>query len=77
MGFSNILFKGAKGQKFQIMLDFVPEGCFYLNKQCRPRYNAAICSISSGSSLFLKVLVYWYPVYKEFDWGRHCLHRFR
>ena len=33
------------------------EDLFYLYKQCRPWWNAALCCISSGSSLFEKVHV--------------------
>ena len=32
------------------------EDLYYLYKQCRPRWNAALCCISSGSPLFAKVL---------------------
>ena len=49
----------------------VPEDRFYLSKQCRPRWNAALCDISSASSLFAKVPVY-YPEWKgltvTIDW---------
>ena len=31
--------------------------CFNISKQCRPWWNAALCCISSGSSLFVKVPV--------------------
>ena len=31
-----------------------------LSKQCRPWWNAALCGISSGFSLFAEVPVYWY-----------------
>ena len=37
---------------------FCPKILFYFNKQCRPWWNAALCGISSGSSLFLKVPVW-------------------
>ena len=33
----------------------VTEVCLNLSKQCRPRWNAALCCISSVSSLFAKV----------------------
>ena len=33
--------------------------------QCRPWWNAALCSISSGSSLFAKVPILKFPVWKE------------
>ena len=36
---------------------------FNLCKQCRPWWNAALCGISSGSSLFAK-----YPVYRYPEW---------
>ena len=39
------------------MLYSFSEDRFYHSKHCRPRWNAALCSISSGSSLFAKVHV--------------------
>ena len=33
------------------------EDRFCLSTQCRPRRNAALCGISSGSSLFVKELI--------------------
>ena len=36
----------------------VPEGSFNLSKQCRPRWNAAKCCISSVYALFTKLFVY-------------------
>ena len=36
----------------------------FFSKQCSPGWNAVICGISTGSSLFTKVPVYGCPVYK-------------
>ena len=40
----------------KISYSFVSEDLFDLKKQCIPRWNGALCCISSGSSLFAKVL---------------------
>ena len=47
MKLSIVYFKG-----FYKMMDFCPWSLFYLSKQCRPWWNAALCGILSGSSLF-------------------------
>ena len=47
----------------------VPEDCVYLSKQCWPWWNATLCGISSGSSLFAKVHVYWYSEWKSVNKG--------
>ena len=58
------IFKGVIGQKLIKWFTSVPEDCFYLSKQIRPWWNATLCGISSGSSLFAKVPVYWHPEWK-------------
>ena len=44
--------------------------CFDLCKMCWPWWNAAICAILSGASLFEKVPNYWFPEYK--GWRELC-----
>ena len=43
----------------------VHKDCFYISKWCRPWWNAALCSISSGCSLFVKVPGHQYPKMKR------------
>ena len=50
MGLPIVYFKGSKVEFSTLLCNHVPEDCFNLSLQCRP------CSISSGSSLFAKVL---------------------
>ena len=57
MGLSIVYLKASQVEFFQIMLISVPDGCFNHSKQCRPWWNAAFCSISPGSTLFVKCLV--------------------
>ena len=51
------------------MYTSVPGDCFVSAKQCRPRWNAAFCGISSGSSLFVKVTVKRFQAYKSVKKG--------
>ena len=44
---------------------FLPEDLFNHKKQCTPWLNAALCGISSGTSLFFNVLDLGFLVYKE------------
>ena len=60
---------GVSGYNFQEILYFLSEDLFFcINKQCRYWWNAALCCISSGSSLFVKVLVMVFPIYKWLSW---------
>ena len=52
----NCIYKGVTGYNFKKIMYF-SEDWFGLSKQCIPWWNAALCSISSGSSLFAKVPV--------------------
>ena len=55
---------GVLGYNFQNILFCFVWRSFYLRKQCRPWWNATLCSISSESSLLVKVPVYGFPVHK-------------
>ena len=46
-----------KGLHVELWCTSVPESCFNLSKQWRPWWNAALCCISSGTSLFAEVPV--------------------
>ena len=48
---SIIYFKGSQAEISKKLYTQVPKGCNYHSKQRRPWWNAALCSISSGSSL--------------------------
>ena len=61
MGLSIIYFKG----NFQILINFYSWRLFGQSKKCRSRWNATLCGISSGSSLFAKLSVYGFPKYKR------------
>ena len=50
-----VYFKGTQVELSKLWCISVPEGCLKLSKQCRPWWNAALCCISSASSLFVKV----------------------
>ena len=58
MELSILCFRGCWSKLISVL-----DGCFNLSKQYRPWWIAAMCGISSGSSLFAKVHVhvYWYP----------------
>ena len=55
------IFLGVSGYNLKKNCIFLLKDLSYLNKQCRP------CSISSGSSLFVKVHVKGFPIYKGLD----------
>ena len=57
MGLPILYFKGSQGNFLNVDAFSVLEGCFNLSKRCRPWGNAALCCISSGSSLFAEVPV--------------------
>ena len=59
-----VYFNGSQVDITKSWCVFVPEDCFSLSKQCRPWWNAALCCISSWSTLFAKVPVLGFPVYK-------------
>ena len=63
MGLPIVYFKGSQIDFSKLLCISVPEGSFNLWKKCIPM-NSALCCISSGSSLFAKVLFYGFPVYK-------------
>ena len=50
-------FKGSQAKISKVLCIYIPGDCFQPSKQCRHRWNAALCGISSGSSLFVKVPV--------------------
>ena len=54
MGLSIIYFKGSEVGISKLWSISVSQDCFDLSKKCRPRWNAAICCISSWPSLFAK-----------------------
>ena len=64
LGIVHCPYLGVSGYNFQNILYFLSEDLCYLYKQCRPRWNAAFCCISSGSSLFANVLVVGFHKYK-------------
>ena len=55
MGLPIVYFKGSQIDFSKLLCISVPEGSFNLWEQCRPM-NVALCCISSGFSLFAKVL---------------------
>ena len=55
MEMPNLCFKGSHVEMSKLWW-ISAMNCFYLCKQCRPLWNATLCGISSGSSLFAKVL---------------------
>ena len=64
MELSILYFEGWQVEISKLWYISVPEVCFYLDNQSRPWWNAALCGISSGSSLFAKVPVDPYPEWK-------------
>ena len=54
-GIVHYVFLCVTGRNFQIIMYFNSRSLFCLTKQCRPEYNAALCNISSVSSLFAKL----------------------
>ena len=61
----HLLFKGSLVEFSKLWCFVVSEGCFNLSKQCRLTWNAALCCISSESSLFAKVPVKGFLVYNS------------
>ena len=58
LGIVHCTYLGESGYFFKKNIEFFCLKIFiYLYKQCRPWWNAASCCISSGSSLFAKVLI--------------------
>ena len=49
---------GVIGYNFKIKIVHLSKNRLCLSKQCRPRWNAALCGISSGSSLFAIVCIF-------------------
>ena len=62
LGIVHGTYLGVSGYNLKKKCIFVSEDLFYFSKQCRPFWNAA-----SGSSLFVKVPVKGFPVYKGFN----------
>ena len=64
MELSIMYFKRSRVECSKYWCMIIPGGCFNPCKQCRPWWNAALCCISSGSVLFAKVPIQWFPVHK-------------
>ena len=60
MDLSILYLRGHRSKFLNFKLLLSLKMLFYLSKQCRLTWNAAFCSISSGSTLFAKIPVYWY-----------------
>ena len=67
MGLPIVHFKVSRVEFSKWRCISVLEGCFNLSKQCRPRCNAALYCISSGSSLYAKVPAMGFPVNKRLN----------
>ena len=72
LGMVHCTYIGVLGYNFPKILYFLSKDRFYLYRQCRPRRNAASCCISPGFSLFVKVLVWGFPEYKELNMCFGC-----
>ena len=68
MGLPIVHFKGLQIEISKLWCFSVPGGCSDISKQGRPWWNAALCCISSGSSLFAKVPIQGFPECK--GWSR-------
>ena len=55
LGMVHCIYWGVTGYNFLIKMHFFCWRLFCHSKQCRPWWNAALCGVSSGSSLFAKI----------------------